>query len=212
MTVDSVRQSIYFPSMDEKPRLLVGAAAIHGPAPHDDFREHAPRRRGARVAAQARTASTPRRSRATCRRRSACACCAISTAATSPVLIGTDVASRGPAHPRREPRLQLRPAPGSGGLRAPDRPHRARWRRRRCDQLSVARTMRSRSRTSRITSAARSARRAYRRPDGRDQRARARAPAPRVRRASRTRRRTGSRRAARFEPWRTARPRQTAAA
>ena len=53
------------------------------------------------------------------------------------VLIATDVAARGLHIPDVTPRLQLRPAAGSGGLRAPDRPHRARRRRRRCDQLRL---------------------------------------------------------------------------
>ncbi len=47
---------------------------------------------------------------------------------TLPVLVATDVASRGPAHRGREPRHQLGPAPGRGGLRPPDRPHRPRRR------------------------------------------------------------------------------------
>ncbi len=41
------------------------------------------------------------------------------------------------AHPRRQPRLQLRPAAGCARLRASHRPHRARRRRRRCHQLRL---------------------------------------------------------------------------
>ena len=47
-----------------------------------------------------------------------------------PVLVATDVASRGPAHRGGDPRRQLGPAPGRRGLRPSHRPHRPRRRRR----------------------------------------------------------------------------------
>ena len=61
-----------------------------------------------------------------------------------------------PACSGREPRLQLRPAAGPRGLRAPHRPHGARRRRGRRDQLRLRGLMRSRCPTSRRSSAARS--------------------------------------------------------
>ena len=83
MTVDRVRQVIYFPSMEEKMPLLIGL-----------LRQFEARRtmvfvNTKRIAerleahAAAPTASVPRRSRATCRRTSACGSCATSTTASS---------------------------------------------------------------------------------------------------------------------------------
>ena len=71
MTIDRVRQVIYFPSMDEKIPLLVAPAARERSAPHHGVRQHQAHGRAARRPRCAPTASMPRRSRATCRSPSA---------------------------------------------------------------------------------------------------------------------------------------------
>jgi hypothetical protein len=73
----------------------------------------------------ARTASRRQACRATCRRRSA----SLARALPRRRARGADRDRRRgarPAHPGCQPRLQLRPAAGRRGLRAPHRPHRAR--------------------------------------------------------------------------------------
>ena len=72
MTVDRVRQLIYFPSMEEKMPLLIGLLRQMRRRAHDGVREHQARGGAARGVPRAPTASTPRRCRATCRRKSAC--------------------------------------------------------------------------------------------------------------------------------------------
>ena len=111
LTVDRVRQVMYFPSMEEKPRLLVGLLRSMDPTRTMVFVN---RRTAADHLANLLRAATqpiahaaglsPRRARDPDRHR------------------------RGlprTAHSGRQPRLQLRPAAGPRGLRPPDRPHRA---------------------------------------------------------------------------------------
>ena len=133
MTVDRVRQVIYYPSMDEKPRLLVGL--LRQMDPHRTM-VFVNTRRGAEELetllkangfnAEAISGDVPQNKRLRMIRDFLSGDLAI--------LIGTDVASRGLHVPGRQPRLQLRPAAGPARLRAPHRPHRARRRRRRRDQ------------------------------------------------------------------------------
>ena len=61
ITVDRVRQVIYYPAMDEKDPLLVGLLRAWTP-PHDGVRQHQAAADGSRTCC-APTASTPRRSR-----------------------------------------------------------------------------------------------------------------------------------------------------
>ena len=70
MTVDRVRQIMYYPSMEEKLPLLDRPAAPVRSAPHDDLRQYQAGGGAAGEHAARRTASTPRRSPATCRRTS----------------------------------------------------------------------------------------------------------------------------------------------
>ena len=153
MTVDLVRQSIYFPSMDEKPRLLVGllrsmdphrtmvfvntrrgAEELETPAARERHQRRGDLGRRAAAQAPAHAARLPqRRPRGPDRHRRCLA---------------------RPAHPRRQPRLQLRPAAGSGRLRAPHRAHGACRRRGRCDQPRLRGLRASRCPTSRATSGA----------------------------------------------------------
>jgi ATP-dependent RNA helicase RhlB len=94
MTVDSVRQSVYFPSMDEKPRLLVGL--LRSMDPHRTM-IFVNTRRGAEelerllnangIAAEAISGDVPQKKRLRMLRDF--------HSGELPVLIGTDVASRG---------------------------------------------------------------------------------------------------------------------
>ena len=94
ITVDRVRQVIYFPAMEEKAAPAGRPAAPDGGA-RARWSSSTPSAtpRSSRGSCRP-TASTPRRSPATCRRTSACACCRTSTTAAA-VLVATDVAARG---------------------------------------------------------------------------------------------------------------------
>ena len=124
ITADKVRQMIYFPAMEEKLPLLVGLL-------------RADRRRRARWCS-----STPRawpseledaaaRERLQCRRRCRATCRRSKRLRMLQRLPqrrarGADRHRRGlarPAHPGRQPRVQLRPAAGPRRLRASHRPH-----------------------------------------------------------------------------------------
>ena len=136
MTVDRVRQVIYYPSNDEKPRLLVGLLKHMDPRRSMVFvntrraaEEIEQLLRGNGINAEAISgdvpaAQTPAHAARFPRRHAR----------------GADRHRRRlarPAHSRRQPRLQLRPAAGSRRLRASHRPHGARRRRRRCDQFRL---------------------------------------------------------------------------
>ena len=155
VTIDRVRQVIYFPSMEEKMPLLVGllreteAHRTHG------VRQHPAHGRAAR----------DRAARQRLQRPGAVRRCAADQAAAVPAPVprgragGADRHRRRlarPAHPGRQPRVQLRPAAGcrpttctaSAARRAPAP--------RATPSASAARNTRSRCRTSRPTSATRS--------------------------------------------------------
>ena len=133
MTVDRVRQVIYYPSMDEKPRLLVGLLRRWTRTRTMIFVNT---RRGAEELermlkangfnAEAISGDVPQNKRLRMLTRLP------QRRARDPDRHRRRLAR--PAHPGRQPRLQLRPAAGSRGLRAPHRPHRARRRRGRRDQ------------------------------------------------------------------------------
>ena len=82
MTVDRVRQIMYYPSMEEKMPLLIGLLHQSEARTHHGVRQHQAHRRAARGSAQGQWLSRPRRSPGTCRRTSACASCATSTKAS----------------------------------------------------------------------------------------------------------------------------------
>ena len=71
MTVDQVRQLMYFPVDGGEGAAADRPAAPERRAPHDGVRQHQAHRRAARGHRSAPMASTPRRCRATCRSTSA---------------------------------------------------------------------------------------------------------------------------------------------
>ena len=73
MTVDARAAGHLLPVDGRKAAAARRPAQADGPDAHDGLREHAARRRGTRRRAARRTASTPKRCPATCRRKSACA-------------------------------------------------------------------------------------------------------------------------------------------
>jgi len=121
VTVDRVRQSIYFPAMSEKLPLLV-ALLKRIDARRTMVFVNTGAWRTSWNSRWSRTASMPRRSRATSRRRSVCACSRISTRGTLRSSSQPTCLARA-AHPRREPYRQLRLAAGRRRLPASHRPH-----------------------------------------------------------------------------------------
>ena len=136
MTADRVRQMIYFPAMEEKLPLLIGLLRQF------DARRTMVFVNTKRVAEKLE--GYLKRQRLQCpgavRRRAAEEAPALPARLPQRRARGADRHRRRlarPAHPRRQPRVQLRPAAGCRGLRAPHRPHRARRRRGRRDQLRL---------------------------------------------------------------------------
>ncbi len=137
VTADKVRQAIFFPSNKEKMPLLVGLIREMGEGRIMVFVNM--KREAERVQAlpAGKRHRRRRQSPGTCRRRNACACC---MDFQSGVLAGPDRHRRRfprAAHSGRPVRHQLRPAAGRRRLRPSHRPHRARGRRRRCDQFRL---------------------------------------------------------------------------
>jgi hypothetical protein len=135
VTADRVRQVVYFPAKEEKqPCCSTCCRSWKRIAASSSSTPRSPPKKS-RARSNARASASPR-CPATCRRPSANACSENSSAARSK-------SSSRPTSPRAactfrgQPRLQLRPAAGCGGLRAPRRPHRTPGRRRRRDQLRL---------------------------------------------------------------------------
>ena len=137
MTVDRVRQVIYFPSMDEKLPLLIGLLRQMDPRRTMVFVNTRRVAERARERCSARTASTPRRSPATCRSSKRLRMLRDFHSGDLAMLIATDVASRGLHIPDVSHVFNYDLPQDAGGLRAPHRPHRARRRRGRRDQLRL---------------------------------------------------------------------------
>ena len=83
LTVDQVRQVMYYPAMEEKVPLLIGLLRQSEARAHHGVREHPAHGREAREHRSRRTASRRRRCPATCRRTSGCGSCGTSTRASS---------------------------------------------------------------------------------------------------------------------------------
>ncbi len=137
MTVDQVRQIMYYPSMEEKVPLLIGLLRQAEARPHHGVRQHQAHGRAARERAAGQWLSMPRRSRAMCRRTSACSFLRDFHDGKLAVLIATDVASRGLHIPDVSHVFNFDLPQDAPGLRAPHRPHRARRRRGRRHQLRL---------------------------------------------------------------------------
>ena len=136
VTIDRVRQVIYFPSMEEKMPLLIGL--LRETEAHRTMVFVNTRRMAERLEAGAA------RQRLQCpgalRRRAAEEAAAVPAPVSRGRAGGADRHRRGlarPAHSRCQPRLQFRSAAGCARLRAPHRPHGARRRRGRCHQLRL---------------------------------------------------------------------------
>ena len=136
MTVDRVTQSIYFPAMEEKLPLLLTLLRDRDPSRTMIFvntRREADRLRDALVhngiKAEALSGDVPQRKRL--RMLKDFQAGELARAHRH----GRRVAR--PPRSRREPRVQLRSAAGSRRLRASHRPHGARRRHGRCDQLRL---------------------------------------------------------------------------
>ena len=136
MTVDAVRQVIYYPSNDEKPRLLVGLLKHMDPRRSMVFvntrraaEEIERLLRGNGINAEAISGDVPQRKRLRMLRDF--------HEGTLAVLIGTDVASRGLHIPDVSHIFNYDLPQDPGRLRASHRPHGARRGRRRCDQLRL---------------------------------------------------------------------------
>ena len=136
VTIDRVRQAIYFPSMPDKIPLLVHLlreSEAHRTMVFVNTKRMAERLeawlRANGFNAQAISGDVPQPKRLEFLRQF--------HEGELAVLIATDVASRGLHIPGRQPRVQLRPAAGCARLRAPHRPHGARRRGRRCHQLRL---------------------------------------------------------------------------
>ncbi len=136
MTVDRVRQVIYYPSNDEKPRLLVGLLKHMDPRRSMVFvntrraaEEIEGLLRSNGINAEAISGDVPQRKRLRMLRdfhEGTLACSDRHRRRFTRL-----------AHSRCESRVQLRSAAGSGRLRPSHRPNRARRHRRRCDQLRL---------------------------------------------------------------------------
>ena len=137
MTVDRVRQMMYFPSMEEKVPLLIGLLRQIEAAPHHGVRQHQAHGRAPRehrcnangFNAQALSGDVPQNKRLRFLREF--------HDGELAVLIATDVASRGLHIPDVSHVFNFDLPQDRGRLRAPHRPHGARRRRRRCHQLRL---------------------------------------------------------------------------